>query len=104
MACGPGSLELSKSCMDMASKLFTSTFTLTCSWWRPDACEGKLKHNIYANTHIAMFLNKFYLCTAGDKGVLLHGLPNLGKRAIGKCCILSHKGPYGVRGNSMKEP
>ena len=27
MACGPGHPELSKSCMDMASKLFTFTFT-----------------------------------------------------------------------------
>ena len=29
-ACGPGSPELSKSYMDMASKLFTFTFTFTC--------------------------------------------------------------------------
>ena len=29
MACGPGSPELSKSYMDMASKLFTFTFTFT---------------------------------------------------------------------------
>ena len=29
LACGPGSLELSKSYMDMASKLFTFTFTFT---------------------------------------------------------------------------
>ena len=33
MACGPGSLELSKSYMDMVSKLFTFTFTRT-------ACAG----------------------------------------------------------------
>ena len=29
MACGPGHPELSKSYMDMASKLFTFTFTFT---------------------------------------------------------------------------
>ena len=29
MACGPGSPEVSKSYMDMASKLFTFTFTFT---------------------------------------------------------------------------
>ena len=29
LACGPGSPELSKSYMDMASKLFTFTFTFT---------------------------------------------------------------------------
>ena len=29
VACGPGSPELSKSYMDMASKLFTFTFTFT---------------------------------------------------------------------------
>ena len=38
LACGPGSPELSKSYMDMASKLFTFTFTpphiMTC----PDVC------------------------------------------------------------------
>ena len=31
LACGPGSPELSKSYMDMASKLFTFTFTFTNS-------------------------------------------------------------------------
>ena len=31
MACGPGHPELSKSYMDMASKLFTYTFTFTTS-------------------------------------------------------------------------
>ena len=31
LACGPGSPELSKSYMDMASKLFTFTFTFTQS-------------------------------------------------------------------------
>ena len=30
LACGPGSPELSKSYMDMASKLFIFTFTFTC--------------------------------------------------------------------------
>ena len=30
LACGPGFPELSKSYMDMASKLFTFTFTFTC--------------------------------------------------------------------------
>ena len=29
LACGPGSPELSKSNLDMASKLFTFTFTFT---------------------------------------------------------------------------
>ena len=29
LACGPGHTELSKSYMDMASKLFTFTFTFT---------------------------------------------------------------------------
>ena len=29
LACGPGSPEFSKSCMDMACKLFTFTFTFT---------------------------------------------------------------------------
>ena len=32
MACGPGHPELSKSYMDMASKLFTFTFTFTFTY------------------------------------------------------------------------
>ena len=34
LACGPGSPELSKSYMDMASKLFTFTFTLARGWYQ----------------------------------------------------------------------
>ena len=40
LACGPASPEVSKSCMDMASKLFTFTFKFTCSFRRP--CLGQI--------------------------------------------------------------
>ena len=33
LACGPGHPELSKSYMDMASKLFTCTFTTAARQW-----------------------------------------------------------------------
>ena len=36
MACGPGSPELSKSYMDMASKLFAFTFTYLLTRHAPD--------------------------------------------------------------------
>ena len=39
LACAPGHPELSKSYMDMASKLlFTFTFTLTSTCWHPGYC------------------------------------------------------------------
>ena len=44
LACGPGSPELSKSCMDMASKLFTFTFFLArcIGTMRPTVCKGSV--------------------------------------------------------------
>ena len=42
MACGPGSPELSKSYMDMASKLFTFTFTSTVQvQWSEDVVKAE---------------------------------------------------------------
>ena len=40
LACGPGSLELSKSYIDMASKLFTFTFTFIPDAWRRPRSHG----------------------------------------------------------------
>ena len=50
MACGPGSPELSKSDMDMASNLCTFTFTFTCYTDLPSGFRVHVRHKSFRET------------------------------------------------------
>ena len=63
LACGPGSPELSKSYMDMASKLFTFTFTFTCTPYGRHSTPSCMASALCYPLHCVWWCTQHHACT-----------------------------------------